>query len=78
MKWQIQQAKARFSEFVDKSIEDGPQSVTRHGKTVAVLVAAEEYRRLRSGKSLKRLLAEAPLEGVRITRSRDRGRLVDL
>jgi antitoxin Phd len=78
MNWQIQAAKARFSEMVERTLKEGPQTVTRHGKPVAVLVPAEEYRRLRSGgKSLKRLLAAAPLEGVEITRSRDTGRVVD-
>ncbi len=79
MKWQIQQAKARFSEFVERTLKEGPQTVTRRGKPVAVLVPADEYRRLRTGgKSLKSLLAAAPLEGVEITRSRDTGRVVHL
>jgi prevent-host-death family protein len=78
MNWQIQTAKARFSELVERTLKEGPQTVTRHGKPVAVMVPAEEYRRLRTGgKSLKALLAAAPLEGVKITRSRDRGRTVD-
>ena len=78
MKWQIQEAKARFSEMVDRVLKEGPQTVTRHGKAVAVLVPADEYRRLRTGgKSLKALLAAAPLQGVEITRSRDTGRVVD-
>jgi len=79
MNWQIQEAKARFSEMVDLALKEGPQTVTRHGKAVAVLVPADEYRRLRTGgKSLKALLAAAPLEGVEITRSRDTGRVVNL
>jgi prevent-host-death family protein len=78
MNWQIQEAKARFSEMVERALTEGPQTVTRRGKAVAVLVPADEYRRLRGGaKSLKALLAAAPLEGVAITRSRDAGRLVD-
>ncbi|MFZ0889642.1 MAG: type II toxin-antitoxin system Phd/YefM family antitoxin [Candidatus Binataceae bacterium] len=78
MEWQIQEAKARFSEMVDRALKEGPQTVTRHGKAVAVLVPADEYRRLRTGgKRLKALLAAAPLEGVEITRSRDTGRIVD-
>jgi len=78
MNWQIQTAKARFSELVERTLKEGPQTVTRHGKPVAVMVPAEEYRRLRTGgKSLKALLAAAPLEGVKIARSRDRGRAVD-
>jgi antitoxin Phd len=75
MNWQIQEAKARFSELINRTLKDGPQTVTRHGEPVAVIVAAEEYRRLRSRRrSLKTLLAKAPLHGVEIRRSRDSGR----
>jgi len=79
MNWQIQEAKARFSEMVQRAVKEGPQTVTRHGKVIAVLVPADEYRRLRTrGKSLKDLLASAPLERIEIARSRDTGRVVDL
>jgi prevent-host-death family protein len=79
MDWQVQEAKARFSEFVNRALQDGPQTVTRHGKPVAVLLPADEYRRLRTrGKSLKALLAAAPLEGVEIIRSRKPGRRVKI
>ena len=78
MDWQIQEAKARFSEMVERTLKEGPQTVTRHGKPVAVLVPMDQYRRLRtSGKSFKTLLASAPLEGGEIRRSRDTGRIVD-
>jgi prevent-host-death family protein len=78
MNWQVQEAKARFSEMVERALKEGPQTVTRHGKAVAVLVPAEEYRRLRTGgKSLKALLAAAPLADVKIKRSRDITRNVD-
>jgi prevent-host-death family protein len=76
--WQIQQAKARFSEMLERALKEGPQTVTRHGKPVAVVVSAGEYRRLRTGgKSFKALLAAAPLEGVELGRSRETGRIVD-
>jgi prevent-host-death family protein len=38
MPWQVQEAKARFSEFLDASLREGPQVVTRRGIEVAVLV----------------------------------------
>jgi prevent-host-death family protein len=77
MKWQIQEAKARFSEMVERTLREGPQIVTRHGKPVAVLVKAEQYRRLRAGnKTFKALLASAPLQGVEIGRSRDTARII--
>jgi antitoxin Phd len=70
MNWQVQEAKALFSEMVDRTLKEGPQTVIRDGKAVAVLVPAEEYRRLRTGgKSFKAMLAAAPLDGVEITRS---------
>ena len=78
MYWQIQQAKARFSELVERTLKEGPQTVTRHGRAVAVLVPAEQYQRMRARrKSLKAMLASAPLEGVQISRSRDTGRIID-
>jgi antitoxin Phd len=78
MNWQIQEAKARFSEMVERAIKEGPQTVTRHGKPVAVLLPADQYLRLRSkGKSLKALLSAAPLKGVEIRRSRETVRIVD-
>jgi len=58
MTWQVQEAKARFSEFLEASLRDGPQIVTRRGEEVAVLVAIEEWRRLKHAArpTLKQLL----------------------
>jgi antitoxin Phd len=44
--WQLQEAKARFSEFLDAALREGPQVVTRRGVEAAVLVPIEEWRRL--------------------------------
>lgn len=44
--WPVQDAKARFSELLDTAITEGPQVVTRRGVEAAVLVSAEEWRRL--------------------------------
>jgi prevent-host-death family protein len=78
MRWQIQEAKARFSEMVERTLREGPQTVTCHGKPVAVLVGADQYQRLRAGgKTFKALLASAPLRGVEILRSRDRARVIE-
>jgi prevent-host-death family protein len=56
--WQVQDAKARFSELLDTSLKEGPQIVTRRGVEAAVLVPIEEWRRLqqRSQPTLKELL----------------------
>ena len=44
--WQVQEAKARFSEFLDATIKKGPQVITRRGIETAVLVPIEEWNRL--------------------------------
>jgi len=56
--WPVQDAKARFSEFLDACERDGPQVVTRRGKEAAVLVPMIEWRRLcqSARPSLKALL----------------------
>lgn len=62
-KWPVQDAKARFSELLEASLNEGPQIVTRRGVETAVLVPFEEWRRLQSSArpTLKELLlAEEP------------------
>jgi prevent-host-death family protein len=56
--WPVQDAKARFSEFLDACLAEGPQMVTRRGVEAAVLVPVQEWRRLQSAArpSLKELL----------------------
>ncbi|HEX6496652.1 MAG TPA: type II toxin-antitoxin system Phd/YefM family antitoxin [Acidobacteriaceae bacterium] len=56
--WQVQEAKAKFSEFLDKALREGPQVVSRRGVATAVLVRIEEWERLqkRARPSLKDLL----------------------
>ncbi len=56
--WPVQDAKARFSEFLDACLSEGPQLVTRRGVDAAVLVPVHEWRRLQAGArpSLKQLL----------------------
>ena len=44
--WQVQDAKARFSELLETSLAEGPQIVTRRGVETAVLVPIEQWRRL--------------------------------
>ena len=43
--WQLQEAKNRFSEVVDRAIKQGVQTVTKHGRPAVVIVSAEEYQR---------------------------------
>ncbi|MEO6626723.1 MAG: type II toxin-antitoxin system Phd/YefM family antitoxin [Burkholderiaceae bacterium] len=56
--WPVQDAKARFSEFLDACLSEGPQMVTRRGAEAAVLVPVDEWRRLQAlaRPSIKQLL----------------------
>ena len=57
-RWQLQEAKARFSEFLESCLKEGPQLVTKRGAEAAVLVPVAEWQRLqeRQRRSLKEIL----------------------
>ena len=63
--WPVQDAKARFSEFLDACLADGPQMVTRRGAEAAVLVPAAQWHRLHADAkpSLKALLLSDTARG---------------
>ena len=81
--WQLQDAKARFSELFQQARESGPQRVTRHRKTAVVVLPAEDYDRLVADKarrgSLLEFFARSPLApaGIKLDRPRDYGRTVE-
>lgn len=73
--WQLQAAKARFSELFRRARTEGPQVVTRQGKEQVVVLPAEQFnqltKRMRQPKSLVRFFAESPLARVTLDLSRD-------
>jgi len=77
--WRLQDAKNRFSEVVDKALAEGPQVVTRRGEEVVVVVAKEEYAKLRKSRpNLVEFFRKSPLVGVDLDLGRDRSRPRDL
>jgi len=72
--WQVQDAKARFSEFLDATIKKGPQVVTRRGIETAVLVPIEEWNRLQRAArpTLKALLLSPDARSENLARERHR------
>jgi prevent-host-death family protein len=79
--WTVAEAKARFSEVIDKAKSDGPQTITRNGRKAVVVVAAEEWERKTKRKgNLAEFFAASPLRGsgVKIRRLTGRVRKVDL
>jgi antitoxin Phd len=81
--WQVQTAKARFSELFRLARTEGPQLITKQGKEGVVMMPVEQFELLtgKSGqpKSLVQFFRESPLVGVKLNleRDRDTGRDVD-
>jgi len=62
--WTVAQAKAKFSEVIQKAASEGPQTITRNGRRTAVLVAANEWdRKTRPKGTLADFFADSPLRG---------------
>jgi prevent-host-death family protein len=73
--WSLQDAKARFSELVRRVRTEGPQHVTVHGRDEVVVVAADEFRRLkgdRTGAALIAALQASPYRDIDVAPKRER------
>jgi prevent-host-death family protein len=83
-KWQLQDAKAKFSEVVRRASSEGPQIVTYRGADTAVVLSIEQYQKLNAAKPsfIDHLLSEPKWDDETIDlindRSRDTGRDIDL
>jgi prevent-host-death family protein len=79
--WTVAEAKAKFSEVIESARSRGPQTITRNGRTAAVVVSDEEWRRRteRVG-TLADFLAASPLRnsGLQTRRSKQAPRPVKL
>ncbi len=79
--WTVAEAKAKFSEVIDKATQEGPQTITRNGRKAVVIVAAEEWERKTTRKgNLAEFFAASPLLGseLRIKRLKGKPRKVNL
>jgi len=79
MRWQVQDAKQRFSELIRTAQADGPQVVTRHGEEIAVVIDIADYRRLKGEiTEFKDYLRSGPaFDDLDLTRSAERPRGID-
>jgi prevent-host-death family protein len=73
--WQIQSAKARFSEVFRRARAEGPQRITRQGKEGVVMIADETYEQLvarsRQPKSLVQFFRQSPMMGLELDLERN-------
>jgi prevent-host-death family protein len=82
--WQVQSAKARFSEVFRRARSEGPQRITRQGKEGVVMIAEEQYDRLvgksRQPENIVDFFRQSPLMGLKLDLKRDRSpaRKIDL
>ena len=78
--WQVQQAKTRLSEVIERARTEGPQTITRHGAERAVVISVEDYRALVAHKPdfKAHLLGGPKVDEFEIERDRDTGRPVEL
>ena len=75
-KWQVQQAKARFSDLLRQAATSGPQEITVRGRPAAVVVSIDDYEQLKGRKpSLVQFLRASPLAGVDLDIESDRSPL---
>lgn len=74
--WQVQQAKTRLSEVIEKARTEGPQTITRHGTARAVVLSVDDYRALVAHRpDFKSYLLGGPkVDDFNIERDRDTGR----
>jgi prevent-host-death family protein len=71
--WQLQDAKSRFSEVVERSLVNGVQIITRRGQKTVVILPFEEYERLtKRTDSLAQFLLFSPLSGSDLVIERDK------
>jgi prevent-host-death family protein len=71
--WQLQEAKARFSEVVQQALTKGPQQVTLHKAPAVVIISIKDYESMVAPKlSFVDFMAQSPLKGVDIEFTRDK------
>jgi len=74
--WTVAEAKAKFSEIIDKARSKGPQTVTKNGRITVVIVSAEEWeRKSKRVGSLAEFFAHSPLPNAQLKIKRNRGAL---
>lgn len=79
--WTVAEAKAKFSEIIERAMTEGPQTITRNGRTAAMVVGAEEWQqKTKRVGNLAEFFAESPLRGsgLKVRRFKGRPRKISL
>jgi len=71
--WQLQEAKAKFSEVVKLANQEGPQEITMRGQPTAILISLKDFEKIKKKKpSLVSFMRASPLIGVDLKLERDK------
>ena len=71
--WQLQEAKSKFSNLVEKATKSGPQVVTKHGEEAVVVLSVAEYKKLlKPNMNLVEFLRKSPLAGMNLDLQRSK------
>ncbi len=78
--WQVQNAKTRLSEVIERARAEGPQMITKHGKERAVVLSIEDYRVLAAHRpDFKSYLLDGPkVDEFTVERTQDVGRTIEI
>ncbi len=78
-RWQLQEAKVKFSAMINEAGEHGPQYITKHGKDSAVVLSIREYQEItKRSNSLSAFFQDSPLYGLELDRNKDSDRDIEL
>ncbi len=73
--WQLQDAKKKFSEVVERALNDGPQLITHHGEKTAVVLSYEEYSKMKKPQTkLSEFFRASPFAKIDLDLKRDKSR----
>ena len=71
--WQLQDAKNKLSEVIERALKQGPQLITRRGEKAVIVMSYKEYARLKnSGTKLSEFFRASPLTKVDLKIKRDK------
>jgi prevent-host-death family protein len=79
--WTVAEAKAKFSEIIERAVSEGPQTITNRGRTAAIVVGAEEWeRKTKRVGNLAEFFAGSPLRGskLKVRRLKARAKKISL
>lgn len=76
--WPLQEAKNKLSELLDTVLKHGAQTITRHGKPVAVVISTDEYEHLQPAEKLVDIMRDCPVKDWQLERDGEQARDLQL